>query len=188
MSHAGHATVSRSSLLGNDLHPFGDELMIHIAKLPRRVLACGGIALAASLALAGCANPVEKLMESATSSATDSLMSDLTGVDVETAEIPADFPAEIPLPDAKPTVAMSQTQDGTRNWILHFEEGISDQVFDDLNAALAANGFEADTNSDMPGAMRIATHTGSDHTVNLSLLGSADKTQILQMMVFETAK
>lgn len=160
--------------------------MNYTAPLSRRLLASVGMVFAASIVLTGCANPVEKLIESATSSATDSLLSELTGVDVETAEVPADFPAGVPLPDAKPQVAMSQTQDGARSWILHFEEGINDDVFDSLVAALASNGFVENSSSEMAGAMRIAAYENSEFMVNISLLGSPDESQILQMMVLET--
>lgn len=153
-----------------------------------RVLVCAVIALTTSVTFTGCANPIESLIESASTSAADSLLSEVTGTDIEgigSTEIPADFPKTVPLPDATPHAALSHTNEGIRSWIFHFEKGINDDVFDDLTVALAESGFIEESKSDMYGAMRIAVYSNSEYMVNASLLGEAGEDQILQLMVTE---
>lgn len=153
-----------------------------------RVLICAAIALTTSAALTGCANPVESMIKSSSTSAADSLLSELSGVEVEgigSTEIPADFPSSVPLPDATPQTALSNTIEGTRSWILHFEEGVNDNVFDALVAELAAGGFAEESSSNLNGAMRIAVYANSEYMVNASLLGTSEDGQILQVMVTE---
>ncbi len=160
--------------------------MTTITPRRRRMYSCAGLMLAVGITLTGCANPIEGMIESVGTKAADKLVSEATGVEVEgfgSTEIPADFPQGVPLPDATPHTALSHTDEGERSWIIHYQEGIDDQVFDQLVAALTANGFTEDSSSDMPNIMRIAVFTDSVHMVNLGLLGSADEEQILQLMV-----
>lgn len=162
--------------------------MNYIALGRRRILAGAGLAFTAALVLTGCANPIESMIESASTSAADSLVSELTGVEVEglgTGDIPADFPQSVPLPDATPHSALSHTNEGKKIWSLNYKEGANDQVFDDFKAAVVASGFTEDTSSDMLGAMRLAVYTNGELTVNISLLGPPEDEQIMQVLVTE---
>lgn len=159
--------------------------MIHTASPHRRVLAFAGFIFATSLVLTGCANPVEKLVEAATSDApsesTDSPATDSSDLDVEFAEIPADFPDGVPLPDVKPTSALAQTIEGKRQWIIHFEENVNDQVFEDLQADFIAEGFAEVINSGTDSVMSVSMYENDGYTVSLNLIEG----KIMQLTVME---
>ena len=114
--------------------------MIHTASPRRRTLAFLGLPFSTSLVLTGCATPDEKVDESAPSSSTsESTESPEPAVDFP--EIPEDFPDGIPLPNVAPASSTADITEGKRYWILYYTEGINDQVFEELQADLAAAGF-----------------------------------------------
>ncbi len=153
-----------------------------------RVLICAAIALTTSAVLTGCANPIESLVESASGSAAESLLSEVTGSEIDglgSIEIPADFPKIVPLPDLELGLVISPTSEGPRTWILHFEKGVNEKVYDDLLADLVANGFIEEQNTDVYGEMRITMHSNSEYMVTTGLIGKTGEDQNLQFTVAE---
>lgn len=81
------------------------------------------VALVAVAALTGCfGNPVEQLVEDAAENQAQEVIESIaegSGVDLEVGgELPADFPAEVPLIDAPISVATAQETDSIRMWAL----------------------------------------------------------------------
>ncbi len=154
----------------------------------RRCLAGLGlsIALTATFALTSCANPVEKLTESIGYSAADAVVSELSGGKVQgigATEVPDDFPDSITLPDAGIASAMRHTDGGVTSWIIHFDDSANDAVFDSYIATLSADGFAEELSHEMAGAMRMAHYTNGEYILRVSLLGTADDDQIMQLHV-----
>jgi hypothetical protein len=98
-----------------------------------------------ALALAGCANPIEQLIESGTGTQIDT--DGDGGFTIETddgtvqvggsAELPADFPSELPLPDG--TLLSSVTAEG--QWTLTYEDVSAEEV-DELIGYFTDDGYE----------------------------------------------
>lgn len=157
-----------------------------IRKTTARVLTGAGLMLAASIILTGCANPLEKALESVASSAADNIVSGATGTDIQgvaSAEIPDDFPKNIPLPDATPINAAAITTDGERGWMIQYQGRIDDAAYDDAVAAIVASGFSEDESSNINGVMNLSLLSNAEHSVTVSLMGPADEERILQIMV-----
>lgn len=161
----------------------------HCSPLRLRLFASTGLLCAAAFALTACANPVEGIIASTSGAAGDAIVSELSGVDVQglgSTEVPADLPKIVPLPDIAPQTALSQTSDGAKSWIIHFQEGANDQVFDELKAQAVKNGFTEETSSDVMNVMRMAVLQNEQYQLNMSLLGPSNEEQILQLMVMES--
>lgn len=96
-------------------------------------------ALVAATALTGCfANPVEDLVNQGIEGAVE----EATGGDVSLGgELPADFPAEVPLPDGEIVFAAGTAGEG---WIVTMTSAAADPVAD-AAAALEGAGFTVDT-------------------------------------------
>ncbi|MCS0498463.1 hypothetical protein [Protaetiibacter mangrovi] len=98
-----------------------------------------------ALALTGCANPIEQLIESGTGTQIDTdgdggftIETDDGAVQVGgSTELPADFPGELPLPDG--TLLSTVTAEG--QWSLSYD-GVSAGSAEEILAYLDANGFE----------------------------------------------
>ncbi len=108
---------------------------------PRPLLALAGLATTALL-LTGCMpNPVEQLREGITEVVGEGVVvDDVTPV----GEMPADFPAEVPLIDGTLVSGAGITLNGVKTWTIELR--VTDAVeaaFEEVNAALLGAGFEA---------------------------------------------
>lgn len=96
------------------------------------------IALVTATALTGCVNPVEELVNQGIEGAVE----EATGGDVSIGgELPADFPAEVPIIDGDIVFAAGSMGDG---WLVTITATGADPVADAV-AALEEAGFAADT-------------------------------------------
>ncbi len=153
-------------------------------------LAVCSVALITALALNGCANPIERLVDEALSGSSSRTAEDaikgvpdgvLPGVG---SDVPSDFPDTVPLPDRKPTTAVRHAEDGNATWALHYHEQDGPAGFEALAQELGARGFIQESDTAMGDQMRVALYADDDHTVSLSLLGEKGD-QILQILVME---
>lgn len=137
-----------------------------------------------ALALTGCANPLEDLVERGVESAIEQV----SGGDVQiggltgSVDVPGDFPASIPLPALDPNNALRVVIDGGPAWTLHYSA--DDAVYDDLCDRIVAAGFEEESSGDLAGVMRLAQYSDGTHRIMLSLMGEDDE-RILQLMAVE---
>lgn len=133
------------------------------------------VLVAASLALSGCVNPVEQLINNTVEDAIEGA----TGVDVDTgdgADIPEGFPSDIPLPPGSPILALSV--DGGYSVTYNLASAAdADGVLDQMKSM-----YTTDSESDF-GQMKIWAFTGSDYTVGLTLLEQEDGTAQLVYLV-----
>lgn len=155
----------------------------------RHTLSAASIAalLGTTLALTSCANPIQAALDNVTSSAADSFVSELTDGQVQglgSTEIPADFPQSVPLPDAEVTVAIRHEDEGRVTWMISYDS-VNKSIYDSATAKLASSGFSEESNTDLGGAMRMASFSNSEYDVQISMLGEDDDDQILQMMVLQ---
>lgn len=155
-----------------------------------RTARCAGAGLALLLALgvAGCGGPVEELVRGGT----ERLVEDQTGLEIETgddgvsvkskdgslelggsAQVPEDFPAELPLPDAAPTASLS----AGGSWNLTFE-GVGAAEVDRLIGALAEAGYE-ELASTQVADTRQASYQSERWSINIVWDGSSSGSQVL---------
>lgn len=96
------------------------------------------LALVTATGLTGCVNPVEELVNKSIEGAVE----EATGGDVSVGgELPADFPAEVPLVDGDIVFAAGSNGEG---WLVTITAKGADPVAEAV-AALEAAGFAADT-------------------------------------------
>ena len=155
----------------------------------RHALSAASIAalLGTTLALTSCANPIQAALDNVTSSAADSFVSELTDGQVQglgSAEIPADFPQSVPLPDAEVTVAIRHETEGRVTWMISYE-GADKTIYDSVTAKFASSGFTEESNTDLGGAMRMASFSNNEYSVQISMLGADEDDQILQVSVLQ---
>lgn len=111
------------------------------------------VALAATVALTGCfANPIEQLAEDVAQNGAEELVEGIAGgggVELETGgELPANFPAEVPLIDAPITVSMGHELDGTTMWSVAVTPDDVPAAMAEAREMLLAAGFEEQMWSD----------------------------------------
>lgn len=123
------------------------------------------VGVTASL-LTGCfANPVEELVNRSVEGAVE----EATGGDVNlSGELPADFPAEVPVIEGK--IGLSAGAGGTEGWIIAVTTTSSDALAE-AAAELEADGFAEDT-SVSGGQLGAKVYTGSEYLVLLAGEGS----------------
>ena len=108
-------------------------------------IGAGSLTVALMLGISGCANPLEQVIEAQTGAKIDT---DSGGTTIETEdgkvevgtdiELPADFPAELPTPDATLVAAVSV---GSTGWQLQYE-GVDNGMLESLIADLTALGLK----------------------------------------------
>lgn len=131
----------------------------------RRSLPFTATAAVAVLLLAGCANPLDQLVQGGA----EEIVEQVTGGNVDvgvggTASVPADFPSDILLPDVDPVTTLTIPEGWQLTYSLPVEE--AQRIFDAIKNDPAYT-IEAET--DM-GEMLILISTNADHRVNLSLI------------------
>ena len=140
-----------------------------------RIVAAALMLGVGAIALTGCVNPVEQLINNTV----EDTIEGATGVDIDTgdgASVPEGFPSDIPLPSGSPLVALAVDGGYTVTYTLPSVadgEGIIEQ----LKAR-----YTADSESDF-GGMKIWSFTGSDYTVGVTLLEQEDGTAQLLYVV-----
>lgn len=128
-----------------------------------------------SVALAGCANPIEQLINNTVEEAIEGA----TGVEVDTGDgvdLPDGFPSDIPLPSGSPILALSIDGGYTVTYTLG-SAADADAIVEELKRA-----FTTDAESDF-GGMKIWSFTGSDYTVGVTMLEQDDGTAQLVYVV-----
>lgn len=140
-----------------------------------RIVAAALMLSVGAIALTGCVNPVEQLINSTVEDAIEGA----TGVDVDAgngASVPEGFPSDIPLPSGSPLVALAVDGGYTVTYTLPSVadgEGIIEQL---------KSQYTTDSESDF-GGMKIWSFTGSDYTVGVTLLEQEDGTAQLLYVV-----
>ncbi|MEV1130347.1 hypothetical protein [Agromyces sp. NPDC049794] len=136
--------------------------------LPITTRAAMAVAIAGVTAslLTGCfANPIEELVNRSVEGAVE----EATGGDVSlSGELPADFPAEVPVLEGK--IGLSAGAGGTEGWIIAVTTTSSDALAD-AAGELEAAGFTEDT-SVSGGQLGAKVYTGSAYLVLLAGEGS----------------
>ena len=158
----------------------------------RRVWA--GAAVVGVIALGGCANPAEMLAEKVIE---QQLSSDGTKVDIDAdgdggmtiededgtyqmgahAQVPGDFPSELPLPDGEPMSVAAM--DGT--WILNYQNATRAD-FDQLSEYFEGGDYERTNTIEMEGMVSYM-YTGSEWTITLGMIGEEGDEAGLSYMV-----
>ncbi len=100
----------------------------------------------------------------------------------ETAQVPEDFPEDIPLPDADPTMATRHVNDAGINWVLQYHGDYDEDEFFSLTQELSRRGYVEEVSGGTPGQILNAVHSGEEYTVSIGLLWEGDR-QILQISV-----
>jgi len=90
-----------------------------------------GLSLAAALTLSACANPLDALIENVVGGGVENLIENELGGDVdinfgEGADLPAAWPAEIPVPDGE--ILLSGSSDGTSTVSINTTEASAEQT------------------------------------------------------------
>ena len=129
------------------------------------------VALAASVLLTGCGNPVEAFVKSATKGQ----------VDLSGGSVPADFPKSVPLYHGKVTSGVSMGQDGNKIWnVIMVVSGpsvmptISDQLKQagfttDLNTTIGKNGGSLIFDDKTYDVAVVLKHTDKGYTVDYAV-------------------
>lgn len=180
ITRGAHASVLTSER-GNTMTTLTSRVMKRSAGI------AGALALAATLTLTGCANPLDALVEKATSGALDKIVEQATDgalQGVATGKLPDDFPSGVPVPDLTPTQSGKHVQDGTTAWIVHYAEGVDDSTYTDLVSSLVSAGFDEDSSTNMGDALTMGMYTNGTYTVTASQLGEGGE-RVVQLMVFE---
>lgn len=133
---------------------------------PRLLLAVTAMA-ASVLALAGCTNPIDQLVQGGVQEGVERIIEEQTGSDIEVntgggASLPDGWPAEIPVPDGSPMFSMAAEGGYQATFeVADAEEGerIKDQ--------LVADGYVMEGETDM-GQMKIWILAGPEWRVSLS--------------------
>lgn len=173
--------------------PPGEKIVgfVHITGRASVRITAGSIALVAALALTGCTNPlqgaIDEIVGSQASSAADKIVEKMTNGEVQglgSSEVPADFPASVPLPDRQPTSAVRIANDDGISWMIQFAETSGPAETESLGGELVARGFTEDSNTSFGDAMSVALYTNADLTVSISTLGD-DGDRVLQILVMQ---
>lgn len=155
----------------------------HFRRLALPVLA-SSLAVGLSLSLSACSNPLETVVEQVRDK-TVSVSTDGEGkTTIGTAEVPADFPEVVPLPDRAPVTAVRDKRQDVNSWLLHYKTADGAAELDALIAAMLASGFEEESDVNMGSKMRVALVKNSEYTVTFGLLGD-EGDQILQITVMD---
>lgn len=132
------------------------------------------------LGLSGCANPVEAPIEQQAGTHIDSSGDGMTiesedgTVQVGTGtELPADFPAELPIPPGQLIGAVS----GGGGWSLTYE-GVERPEIDGLESAISGAGYEEVSRLDMSGVVQ-ASYQGGQWILSLIWDGSEGSSKTL---------
>lgn len=140
--------------------------------ITRRGLVSGGIAIGLTAGLAGCANPLESLIQKGVEKGIEKG----TGgkVDVDTgggASLPDGWP-DIPVPPGKPSLSV-KNEDGMMV-TFQTDQAAVDKVLSDFEG----KGFtKGDSEMDM-GEMKMVTFENAEWTVNLQIVPADDKTML----------
>ncbi len=164
---------------------------VFLNRRARSSTALGALAVAAALALTGCVNPIQgvldKVVEAQAPAAADKLVEGLTGGAVQgigSAEVPADFPAGIPLPEGTPAQAVRLEQENGANWVLQYHGDYTVADAEAIADELLAQGYTEDGKGSLSEGMHVGLYTGDEYVVSVGLLGDADS-RILQIMVMQ---
>lgn len=157
-----------------------------------------GVIVVAGLALSGCADPGELLAEKAAEKIIEQQLSDDdTSVDINAdgeggmtiegedgtyksgahAEVPDDFPSELPLPDGE--LISSATIDGT--WVLNYQNATRAD-FDKLSAFFEGGDFERTNTIEMEGMISYI-YSGAQWSITLGMMGEEGDEAGLSYMV-----
>lgn len=147
------------------------------------VLTVGSSALVvlASLTLAGCANPIDQIVQQGTEKAIENAIEGATGnadVDINTgggASVPADWPSEVPLPDGE--VQMSMKVDGAFNVTMLVDASEVEAAIERTKAA----GFAEQSTMDAGGVRIIGL---ANDTWNVGITISEDSESGKTMMMY----
>jgi hypothetical protein len=155
-----------------------------------RVAVCV-FALATALTLSGCVNPFQNVVEGLAGQdlphGAGETLKEMTDGGVPgfgSSEVPADFPAGIPLPDAKPMNAVRYTEANVVSWALQYRDDIGSSAVETLGKELVAQGYAEDSNTALGTQMVVAIYSNDDYTVTLSTLGE-DGDRLLQILVMQ---
>ncbi|WP_430867341.1 hypothetical protein [Demequina aurantiaca] len=142
-------------------------------------------AFAAVALLAGCSNPIEKLGNNLAEAGTEKLAEELTGGDVQIdldgsgADLPADWPSDVVLPDGQILLAVSQ-DDGQMAQI----KVSGTDAFDEMASNLENAGFEEGESLDNE-VMKIRIFQRDDMGATVGLI-DLDGEFVLQVTVAAT--
>lgn len=142
----------------------------------RTTVTAAAIAAGLAILLTGCVNPLQAAVEKAAEEAGIQVDEDNGTVRIESedgtlhaggeVEVPADFPADVPLPGGKPVSAMS-TGEG---WALAYEK-VDRAGVEQLIAELESRGFTTALAVDQPDAIQRGFENGS---MTVSIIWSAE--------------
>lgn len=133
-----------------------------------------------TISLCSCASPVEQLVEAQTGTEIET-DGDRTTIETEDGkvevgtgtELPTDFPADLPTPDATLTAALS----GGGGWTLNYENVGRDEV-EQLENHFRAAGYEEVTRMDMSGVIQSG-YQGEQWVVTFVWDGSGDSKALI---------
>lgn len=148
-------------------------------------------ALATALTLSGCVNPIQAVVEGLAGQnlpkGVDEALREITDDGVlgsGSSEIPDDFPAGIPLPDAIPMNAVRYSEADVVSWALQYRNDVGSSAVETLGKELVAQGYTEDSNTALGTQMVVAIYSNNDYTVTLSTLGD-DEDRLLQILVMQ---
>lgn len=131
--------------------------------------------------LAGCSNPLDRIVEGAVQGVADSAIEELTDGELSgvfSAEIPDDFP-DIPLPNFDPVHTMRLANEDGTTWTLIYASE-DESTYEEITAALVQRGFVEEMKNDM-GGIHTSMYSNAEYIVmvNSSIEDDAAALQII---------
>lgn len=145
------------------------------------------LGIACAITLTGCANPIQQAVEGITQGSVERLIEEASGVDLEgfgaTAEVPDDFPRQVPLPEGDPILSFRLDGDEGLAWTLTYPAAGED-AFSAYQRRLEGAGFTEASSTEIGGAMKMATYEGHGYKITAGGLQS-DGQHLIQLTVNE---
>lgn len=152
------------------------------------------IAVTVAFTLSGCfPNPLDQLTDQIESEiaegGAEKLVEGMTGgdLDIETGELPKDFPSDVPLVDGQIVSAVSMGLEEGKTWSVTLQVGDSAAAMDEARQQLVAAGFEESLWSDASG-MSMGMFATETMSVTITGLLSDDEEQVISYQVIKGNK
>ncbi len=144
------------------------------------------VSAAVIVGASACSNPLRDLQEKVVETGIEKIIesgSGLDGVDFSGAELPANFPSAVPLPDAKLAGSFHLTEDGVTTWALTYQSE-SPEIVADYVAQLERAGYSEESSGAMGGIIGVAIYRDDAHMVSVTHVQD-DTESMLQVLVQE---
>lgn len=154
-----------------------------------RVRRTAGALVVGAVVIAGasaCGNPLRDLQEKVVESGIEKIIESGTGVegvDFSGAELPANFPSDLPLPDEELRASFHLTENGVTTWTLSYQSERA-EAFAAYVSQLESSGFSEQTSGALGDLMDLVMYTNDAYSVSVMSL-TDDTESMLQVIVQE---